>query len=35
MKLEEKITQITRYGTVLLGTIQGYGLAVGLESQQI
>tara|TARA_Y100000590_G_scaffold248163_1_gene278889 strand:- start:597 stop:1877 length:1281 start_codon:yes stop_codon:yes gene_type:complete len=27
-----KITQITRYGTVLLGTIQGYGLAVGLES---
>ncbi len=28
----KKITQITRYGTVLLGTIQGYGLAVGLES---
>ena len=27
-----KITQITRYGTVLLATIQGYGLAVGLES---
>ena len=31
-KLAEKITQITRYGTVLLGTVQGYGLAVGLES---
>ena len=28
----KKITQITRYGTVLLGTVQGYGLAVGLES---
>ena len=28
----QKITQITRYGTVLLATIQGYGLAVGLES---
>ena len=28
----KKMTQITRYGTVLLGTIQGYGLAVGLES---
>ena len=27
-----KITQITRYGTVLLATVQGYGLAVGLES---
>ena len=27
----QKITQITRYGTVLLATIQGYGLAVGLE----
>ena len=27
-----QITQITRYGTVLLATIQGYGLAVGLES---
>ena len=27
-----KITQITRYGTVLLATIQGYGLSVGLES---
>jgi preprotein translocase subunit SecY len=28
----KKITQYTRYGTVLLATIQGYGLAVGLES---
>ena len=28
----QKITQITRYGTVFLATIQGYGLAVGLES---
>jgi len=28
----KKISQLTRYGTVLLATIQGYGLAVGLES---
>ena len=28
----QKITQITRYGTVLLATLQGYGLSVGLES---
>jgi len=28
----KKITQYTRYGTVLLATIQGYGVAVGLES---
>ena len=28
----KKITQITRYGTVVLATIQGYGLSVGLES---
>ena len=28
----KKITQITRYGTVLLATVQGYGVAVGLES---
>ena len=28
----QKITQITRYGTVILATIQGFGLAVGLES---
>ena len=30
-----KITQITRYGTVLLATVQGYGVAVGLESSSI
>ena len=29
-ELEAKITQITRYGTVILATVQGYGLAVGL-----
>jgi len=28
----QKITQITRYGTVFLAAIQGYGLSVGLES---
>jgi len=28
----KKISQITRYGTVILATIQGYGLSVGLES---
>jgi preprotein translocase subunit SecY len=28
----KKITQITRYGTVFLAIIQGYGLSVGLES---
>ena len=28
----KKISQITRYGTVLLATLQGYGLSVGLES---
>ena len=28
----QKITQITSYGTVLLATVQGYGLSVGLES---
>ena len=27
----KKITQYTRYGTVLLATIQGYGVSVGLE----
>jgi preprotein translocase subunit SecY len=27
----KKITQYTRYGTVLLATLQGYGIAVGLE----
>ncbi len=31
-KGRQKITQITRYGTVLLATVQGYGLSVGLES---
>ena len=30
----KKISQITRYGTVLLGIIQGYGLSVGLESSE-
>ena len=28
----KKITQYTRYGTVLLATIQGYGVAVGLQN---
>ena len=27
-----KITQITRYGTVILATVQGYGLSIGLQS---
>ena len=31
----KKITQYTRYGTVLLATIQGYGVAVGLENSGI
>ena len=31
-KGRQTITQITRYGTVLLATVQGYGLSVGLES---
>ena len=31
-KGRQKISQITRYGTVLLASIQGYGLSVGLES---
>ena len=30
----KKITQISRYGTVLLATVQGYGLSVGLESAE-
>lgn len=29
-----KITQYTRYGTILLAVVQGYGVAVGLESSQ-
>ena len=28
----KKITQYTRYGTVLLSIIQGFGISVGLES---
>jgi preprotein translocase subunit SecY len=28
-----KITQYTRYGTVLLATVQGFGIAIALESQ--
>ncbi len=28
----KKITQITRYGTVLISILQGYGVAVGLEN---
>ena len=31
----KKITQYTRYGTVLLAAIQAMGIAVGLESMQI
>ena len=27
----KKINQYTRYGTVLLATVQGYGIAIGLE----
>ncbi|WP_374765015.1 preprotein translocase subunit SecY [Yunchengibacter salinarum] len=30
----KKINQYTRYGTVLLTLVQGYGLAAGLEGQQ-
>lgn len=30
----KKITQYTRYGTVVLSVIQGFGMAVGLESMQ-
>ena len=29
-----KITQYTRYGTVLLAVVQGTGIAIGVESQQ-
>ena len=28
----KKITQITRYGTVLIACLQGYGVSVGLEN---
>ncbi|RED53712.1 preprotein translocase subunit SecY [Aestuariispira insulae] len=30
----KKINQYTRYGTVILAALQGYGIAVGLESMQ-
>ncbi len=30
----KKITQYTRYGTILLSVIQGFGIAIGLESMQ-
>ena len=32
MKLKKKITQLTRYGTVLIACLQGYGVSVGLEN---
>jgi len=31
----KKITQYTRYGTVLLSIIQGFGISVGLEKMQV
>lgn len=31
---QKVINQYTRYGTVILGTLQAYGIAVGLESGQ-
>ncbi|MFQ6110752.1 MAG: preprotein translocase subunit SecY [Nitrospinota bacterium] len=31
---QKKITQYTRYGTVLLSAIQGFGISIGLESMQ-
>ena len=30
----QKITQYTRYGTVILALIQGYGVAISLENSQ-
>ncbi len=30
----KKINQYTRYGTVILATVQGYGISVGLEGMQ-
>lgn len=30
----KKITQYTRYGTILLAVVQGYGIATGLEAAQ-
>ena len=32
MSLKKKITQFTRYGTVLIAILQSYGVAVGLEN---
>ncbi len=31
----KKITQYTRYGTVILSVIQGFGISVGLEKMQV
>ena len=31
-EIGRKITQITRYGTVLIACLQGYGVSVGLET---
>ena len=31
-EIAEKITQITRYGTVMIAGLQGYGVAVGIEN---
>lgn len=32
---QKKITQYTRYGTVLLSVIQGFGISVGLEAMKV
>ena len=32
---QKKITQYTRYGTVLLSVIQGFGISVGLEAMRV
>ncbi len=31
---QKKITQYTRYGTVLLSAVQGFGISIGLENMQ-
>jgi preprotein translocase subunit SecY len=31
----KKITQYTRYGTVILSIIQGFGISIGLESMSV
>ncbi|MFC1491792.1 preprotein translocase subunit SecY [Nitrospinota bacterium] len=31
---QKKINQYTRYGTVLLSTVQGFGIAIGIEQMQ-